>query len=514
MIAAPLLVLGLLVTLSALVGARVAAGGRGAALAFLLSPLHPASWAALAAILAGFAVELLVFGFVVGMFSAGASLVVVGVGLAFLAIGIEASRGFARFERARAGWADPRPLVAHAYRPYGSGLRDLLMALFLDLARWRDVLYVGIAFPLVILEFIAVVLLWGPTIALLSVPVWALTGGLPVPVPAALQVIPALGGSAGLVAGATLTGLVLLPVAATVTRGLMALHRAVIAGLLCASERQVLERRVATLETSRRAVLDVEASELRRIERDLHDGAQQRLVMLAINLGLAEERIDADPAGAKALVADARDQARQALAELRDLVRGIAPSILLDRGLVAALAALAGRSPVPTVVASELADGERLPDAVERAAYFVVAEAVANVAKHAGATHGEIRVRRDGPALVVEVEDDGPGGATVVPGGGLAGLAGRVEALDGTLTVDSPDGGPTVVRASIPLAAGGTWWPAVGVSAASGTVWPAGGTGSPADGAATTGSSAAPGPAASSAPGAIPGWRVPPQDSR
>jgi signal transduction histidine kinase len=489
-IAAPLLVLGLLVTLSALVGARVAAGGRGAALAFLLSPLHPTSWAALAAILAGFWVELLVFGFVVGMFSAGSSLLVIGVGVAFLAIGIEAARGFSRFERRRARWADPRPLVAHAYRPYGSGFRDLLLALFVDLARWRDVLYVGIAFPLVILEFVAVVVLWVPTIALLSVPVWILTGGLPV----ALPIGPVLGGTAGLMAGTTLAGLILLPIAAMVTQGLMALHRAVIAGLLCASERQVLERRVETLETSRRAVLDVEASELRRIERDLHDGAQQRLVMLAINLGLAEERIDTDPAGAKVLVSDARDQARQALAELRDLVRGIAPSILLDRGLIAALAALAGRSPVPTVVASELAEGERLPDAVERAAYFVVAEALANVAKHAGgsgsgatpagaspagASHAEIRIRRDGQALIVEVEDDGPGGAAIVPGGGLAGLAGRVEALDGTLAVESPDGGPTIVRAAIPL---------------------------PATTAAAPGASPVP---TSTAPGAIPGWHAP-----
>ena len=125
----------------------------------------------------------------------------------------------------------------------------------------------------------------------------------------------------------------------------MTLHRAVIAGLLCDSERRALERRVETLEGSRKAVLDVEASELRRIERDLHDGAQQRLVMLTIDLSLAAERIDTDPAGARDLVVEARDQARLALAELRDLVRGIAPAILLDRGLVPALSAIAGRCP-------------------------------------------------------------------------------------------------------------------------------------------------------------------------
>ena len=138
-------------------------------------------------------------------------------------------------------------------------------------------------------------------------------------------------------AASLVAGLVLLPVASFAAQGLMALHRQVIAVLLCDSETRALEQRVETLEESRKAVLDVEASELRRIERDLHDGAQQRLVMLTINLGLAAERIDSDPEAAKGLVIEARDQARLALAEIRDLVRGIAPSILMDRGLVPAL---------------------------------------------------------------------------------------------------------------------------------------------------------------------------------
>jgi signal transduction histidine kinase len=236
----------------------------------------------------------------------------------------------------------------------------------------------------------------------------------------------------------------------------MALHRAVVAGLLCESDERALERRVVTLEESRRAVLDVEASELRRIERDLHDGAQQRLVGLAIDLSLAAERIDTDPAAAKGLVLDARDQARLALAELRDLVRGIAPAILLDRGLVPAISALAARSPVPASVVSTLPDGIRLPDAIERAAYFVVAESLANVARHASATRCEIRVLAEERGLVLETRDDGAGGARIVPGGGLAGLAGRVEALDGMLEVESPAGGPTTLRAVIPVAAGST----------------------------------------------------------
>jgi signal transduction histidine kinase len=210
---------------------------------------------------------------------------------------------------------------------------------------------------------------------------------------------------------------------------------------------------VERLRGSRSAAVELEASELRRIERDLHDGAQQRLVMLSIDLGLAADRLDRDPASARALVVEAQDQARQALAELRDLVRGIAPAILLDRGLVAALGAIAGRCPVPTVVQSTLPEGARLPDAMERTAYFVVAEALANVAKHASAGSCEIRCRAEARGLVVEVWDDGAGGARILPTGGLAGLAGRVEALDGSLEVESPPGGPTLVRAVIPPSA-------------------------------------------------------------
>jgi signal transduction histidine kinase len=443
----PILVLGLLLILSALAGAQVTGRRWGAIATFILSPLHPATWHAALAIVLGFWVELFAFTLVIGLFSTGTSLLVVLVGVVFLGLGIEASRLFARFERRRAMRADPRPLRAHQYRPYGSGARDLLFAVFLDVSRWLDVVYVFVAFPLVILEFMAIAVLWVGALALLALPLSVAASGAELGT-AAWTISPAGAAAVGLVAGTLLA-----MVAASVTRGLMALHRAVIAGLLCESEQQALTRRVATLETSRRAVIDTEASELRRIERDLHDGAQQRLVMLTIDLGLAAEKIDADPAAARALVAEAQDQARQALAELRDLVRGIAPAILLDRGLVPALSAIAGRAPVQTAVSSALPEGTRLSDAVERAAYFVVAESLANVAKHASATRCEIRCRQEGSNLVVEVWDDGAGGARVLPGGGLAGLAGRVEALDGSLTVDSPAGGPTTVRAEIPAVA-------------------------------------------------------------
>ena len=448
MIGAPFLVLGLLVALSAVIGTRVAGRRRGAVADFLLSPLHPATWAAAAAIFVGFWVELFAFLIVTGLLSGGASLLVVGIGFVLVALAIEAARLFARIERHRAGWTTPLPLRPHPYRPYGSSPRELIVAVFLDLNRWRDVVYVLIAFPLAALEFAVIVVLWAGAIGLLSMPIWFAVGAPPFDI-----IGRTLPSSVGAIVS-VFAGLGLSAAAATVTRGLMTLHRAVISGLLCISERRALEQRVQTLEVSRRTVLDVEATELRRLERDLHDGAQQRLVMLSMQLGLAAERIDDDPAEAKTLVVDALDQARQALAELRDLVRGIAPAILVDRGLVPALSALAGRSPVSTVVASELPEGLRLPDATERAAYFVVAESVANVAKHASARRCEIRCRLDDGRLIVEVEDDGVGGAITVPGGGLAGLAGRVEALDGTLVVTSPPGGPTIVRAEIGLPAG------------------------------------------------------------
>ncbi len=461
MIGVPLLIIGILLVLTAF-GPRDQERDRerGVVARFLRSPLHPASWRATAAIVAGFWVELFAFATLIGLLSVGVSaLFAFGLGVVFIAFAIEGARLVARIERRRATVADPRPLIPHLYRPYGSGLRDLATALFLDQNRWRDVGYVFIAFPLTVLEFVAVVVLWTLVVALLSVPLWiALAGSAGgAAFGAATDTVPWLArlGSLdpSLVALASLAaGLVLLPVAASTAQGLMALHRAVVAGLLCDSETRVLERRVETLEESRKAVLAVEATELRRIERDLHDGAQQRLVLLTMNLGMAADRIEADPDAAKDLVLDAREQARLALAEIRDLVRGIAPSILLDRGLVPALAALAGRSPVPTVVLSSLPQDERLPDAAERAAYFVVAEALVNVAKHASATRCEIHVGREGPLLVVEIRDDGRGGARPLPAGGLAGLAGRVEALDGSLTVTSPEGGPTTVRAAVPAA--------------------------------------------------------------
>jgi signal transduction histidine kinase len=211
--------------------------------------------------------------------------------------------------------------------------------------------------------------------------------------------------------------------------------------------RRDLARRVDVLETTRAGAVDAQGAELRRIERDLHDGAQARLVALGMNLGMAEQKLASDPAAAQQLVAEARLGVADALRELRDLARGIHPPVLSDRGLGAALATLADRSALPVSVSVSL--DARLAPAVEAAAYFVVAEAVTNAAKHSAASRVGVHVCRRGDTLELEVEDDGRGGADP-RGGGLAGLRRRVEALDGTLAVTSPPGGPTIVRAELP----------------------------------------------------------------
>jgi signal transduction histidine kinase len=207
-----------------------------------------------------------------------------------------------------------------------------------------------------------------------------------------------------------------------------------------------LTQRVDELARTRRGALDVQAAELRRIERDLHDGAQARLVALSMQLGRAEERLDDRPEIAE-LVRQAREEAAGAIAELRDLARGIAPPVLADRGLAAAIDALGRRSPMPVTVEAYL--DRRPTPVVETAAYFVAAESLTNVAKHGGGASARVSLRQAGERLVIEVADDGPGGADP-KGSGLTGLRHRVEALDGTLTVVSRPGAGTTVHAELP----------------------------------------------------------------
>jgi signal transduction histidine kinase len=225
---------------------------------------------------------------------------------------------------------------------------------------------------------------------------------------------------------------------------LLGVH-AVLAGMW--GEEEELVERVDELTRTRRGVLDVQDHELRRIERDLHDGAQARLVALTMQLGRAEARLADNPEAAE-LVREARGEAKEAIAELRDLARGIAPPILADRGLPAAAEAVAGRSAIKASVDAKI--GRRPPPVVETAAYFVIAESLTNAAKHAGPdARAHVSIRDGSERLTLEITDDGRGGANPA-GSGLTGLRHRVEALDGTLTVTSAEGYGTVIRAVLP----------------------------------------------------------------
>jgi signal transduction histidine kinase len=212
---------------------------------------------------------------------------------------------------------------------------------------------------------------------------------------------------------------------------------------------QELAERVDELTRTRRGALDVQAHELRRIERDLHDGAQARLVALTMQLGRAEARLSDHPEAAD-LVREARGEAKEAIAELRDLARGIAPPVLADRGLPAAVEAVAARSAIRATVEATIS--RRPPPVVETAAYFVAAESLTNAAKHAGeGARAHVSIRDGADRLTLEVSDDGRGGADPA-GSGLTGLRHRVEALDGVLTVTSAAGAGTVIRAELPYA--------------------------------------------------------------
>jgi signal transduction histidine kinase len=220
--------------------------------------------------------------------------------------------------------------------------------------------------------------------------------------------------------------------------------------LLAPSEKSRLAQRVQHLTESRAETVDIQAAELRRIERDLHDGAQARLVALGMSLAMAEEQIARDPDGARALLTEARTASSAALSELRDLVRGIHPPVLADRGLVGAVQALALAAPIPVTVRAAVPG--RLSPPVESAGYFATAEALTNVIKHSGAGSASIDVVADGGELRIVVVDDGRGGADPANGTGLRGIERRLAAFDGTLRLDSPSGGPTRLVMVLPCA--------------------------------------------------------------
>ncbi|MGW4486733.1 sensor histidine kinase [Amycolatopsis sp. NPDC004368] len=245
-----------------------------------------------------------------------------------------------------------------------------------------------------------------------------------------------------------IASIVLLPMAIWVTPWLGWLHGNLAMSLLGPNRTKKLEAKAEHLQASRARGVDAAEAERRRIERDLHDGAQQRLVAVAMSLGRAKSKFDNDPAAVRDLIDEAHADAKLAVSELRDLARGIYPAVLGDRGLDAALSAQAAKSPIPVDVS--VAVEPRPPAAVETTAYFIVGETLTNVAKHSGATEAVVKVWRSETHVIVEITDNGHGGAEVRHGGGLAGLADRAATIDGVITVVSPVGGPTVIRADLP----------------------------------------------------------------
>jgi signal transduction histidine kinase len=407
-------------------------------------------WRGYGYLLGGLPLCIVAFVIAIAGFSVGVGTIVVWLGLPILAGTLRASRGLAGVERRATEWATGRVLPPHHYREArGRGI-GRLFSMLADPQSWRDLLHAVVAFPVRLAMFvIAVVWTVGGLGSLLYVTwEWALPvdddgGGL-------FWLIFGFNMRLGEIAINTALGVIMVATAPLVIRGLVATRAGLARGLLT-NQTAALRARATQLESSRRAAVQAEAQTLRRLERDIHDGPQQRLVRLNMDLEAVARRLDDNPEKARPLVAEALEQSREALDELRALSRGIAPPILADRGLGPALAAAAARCPVEVSLDVALPKGQRLAAAVENTAYFVVTEALTNVAKHARASLCTVMVSADADRVLVQVRDDGRGGAHLGKGHGLAGLADRLATVEGILDVVSPSGGPTVLTAEIPL---------------------------------------------------------------
>jgi len=408
----------------------------------LLRPLRVETWRELLYLLAGFALSIVVFVALVTLFSVGVSLLITLVGIPILLATAYVNRFFADLERRRAGFLLRERIVGRYRDASGAGFWHRVKVVATDPQTWKDygwlllLTAIGFGFGL------AAIVLWSTALTLVSLPIW---WWIP-PKGTAMQIndtwsVDRWSRAVPLAAGGLALAIASAWICAALARGQAFLARFLL--------EPGLQERVDELERTRAGAVVVQADELERIERDLHDGAQARLVSVAIDLGLAREKIEGDPAAAATLVESAHREATTAIAELRELVRGIHPAVLTDRGLDAAVSALAAASPIPVSLDVHVAL-PRPPRPVEAAAYFVIAESLANVGKHAQAEHVWVRVARRDETLEVEVRDDGRGGADLAHGSGIAGLRRRVEALDGSLSLVSPPGDGTTVRAEIP----------------------------------------------------------------
>ncbi|MCG8966388.1 sensor histidine kinase [Streptomyces sp. CL12-4] len=416
----------------------------------LRAPFEGRSWREFGFVLLSLPIGIMLFTYAVTMVSLGAGLLVTFLGVPVLAAALAGCRGMGALERARARGllgldvAAPEPL-----RMSKPGAMAWMGAVLKSGSSWRSLLYALLQLPWSVFSFAVAVSFWSTGWTMLTYPLW-------------FWVFPAYAGQDGIqlygdethriyldnpfeITVTALIGLLVTLATPWIVRALTTVDRLLVHGLLGPSR---LATRVVELESDRGVVVDTAAADLRRIERDLHDGAQARLVNLAMDLGLAKEKLREDPQEAARMVGEAHGEVKTALQELRDLARGIHPAVLTDRGLDAALSSVASRCAVPVRVEVDLA--ERPASAIEGIAYFTVSELLQNISKHARATAAAVEVWRVENRLMLQVVDNGVGGATASAGSGLAGLAERLDAVDGILVVDSPAGGPTRVTAELP----------------------------------------------------------------
>ncbi|MBY8872962.1 sensor domain-containing protein [Micromonospora sp. PLK6-60] len=398
---------------------------------------------------------LAVIGFVVAVagISLSAGLLVTTLGLPVLAGTLYAIRALADLERFRLPGVLRRPRIRPVYRGPrpGAGFWGRVLTPMRDAQSWLDVTHALFKLPVALLTFVPLLVWWA--VAITGSLYWAYDWAIPRG-PGDQDLSQLIGMGDGVAARIFLNvaiGVFFLFTLPLMARGCALLQAAFARSLLTGVAE--MRNRINTLEDQKRAAASAEASALRRLERDIHDGPQQRLVRLAMDLSRARQQLAGDPEAAGRTLDEAVAQTRETLGELRTLSRGIAPPILVDRGLPSALAALAGRSLVPVELAVEPELGTpagRLDPALENTAYFVVAEALTNVAKHSGATRCQVTVARRVGRLEIAVVDDGVGGAHLAKGHGLAGVADRIRATGGTLDVLSPAGGPTELYVELP----------------------------------------------------------------
>ena len=376
------------------------------------------------------------------------SLLVLVVGLLIWLATAYAFRGTASIDRRLATWLRGQPVPGLYRGPESKGILARVRAVTVDPQTWKDFAWSvlnsigGFVLALFAISVFVLVVGW------ITAPLWWWAIPDPHHQYGTLNFGIYTVNSIGWAFVTTALGLLLAPLALAINHWLAAGHAALAARILGPSERQRLNARVRELASTRADVVVATNEQLERIERDLHDGAQARLVALAMDLGMAEEELSTNPDAARESVRKARDSALSALGELRDLSRGLRPALLQDRGLGTAVEDLGQRAPMPVAV-TITGEVERTPDTVQTAVYFVVAEALTNAAKHSRSGSARVSIERTEDAIAATVVDDGQGGANP-EGSGLAGLRKRVRALDGRLDVISPPGGPTVIRAEIP----------------------------------------------------------------